>query len=93
MTKEFPVGKFTTLIGNDLQNVKIKQNQLFYKDLPLKSGAIHCTVAAPKSEMTPFLQYRVSDKFNYLALCKLCAKNNRQKFKHTSPKSKNFTST
>ena len=93
MTKEFPVGKFTTVIGNDLQNVKIKQNQLFYKDLPLKSGAIHCTVEAPKSEMTPFLQYRVSDKFNYLALCKLCAKNNRQKCKHTSPKSKNFTST
>ena len=68
MTKEFPVGKFTVLIGTELKHVQVKQNQLFYKDLALKSGAIQCTVQAPQTEMNPFLQYRVSDKFNYLAL-------------------------
>ncbi len=93
MTKAFPVDKFTTLIGSELQKVKIQHNQLFYNDLPLESGSIHCTVEAPQAELTPYLQYRVSDKFNYLALCKLCAKNNKQKCNHKSPKSKNFTST
>ena len=93
MTKEFPVGKFTVLIGTELKHVQVKQNQLFYKDLALKSGAIQCTVQAPQTEMNPFLQYRVSDKFNYLALCKLCAKNNSQQCRHTSPRSKHFTST
>jgi hypothetical protein len=67
MTKAFPVDKFTTLIGSELQKVKIQHNQLFYNDLPLESGSIHCTVEAPQAELTPFLQYRVSDKFNYLA--------------------------
>ena len=93
MTKQFPVGKFTTLIGSELKKVKIQNHQLFYNDLPLQSGSIHCTVKAPQSELTPFLQYRVSDKFNYLALCKLCARDNRQKCNHRSPKSKHFTST
>ena len=92
MAKKFPVGKFTCLIGTELNHVLIKNNQLYYKDFLLESGSIHCTVEAPQNELTPFLQYRVSDKFNYLALCKLCAKNNRVKCNHKSPNSKHFTS-
>lgn len=93
MSKAFPVGKPIILIGSELEHVSIQEKQLFYKNQALESGCIHCTVAAPKSELKPFLQYRVSDKFNYLALCKFCAKDNRQKCNHKSSKSKNFTST
>ena len=93
MTKPFPVGKFTALIGGELKKIKICNHQLFYNDVPLQSGSIHCTVKAPQNELTPFLQYRVSDKFNYLALCKMCAKQTKLKCNHRSPNSKHFTST
>ena len=64
MNKAFPVGKPITLIGSEVSHISIQENQLFYKDQALDSGSIHCTVAAPQSELKPFLQYRVSDKFN-----------------------------
>ena len=93
MTQAFPVDKPIILIGSELNHVSIQDMQLHFKDQALESGCIHCTVQAPQSELTPFLQYRVSDKFNYLALCKFCAKDNRLKCNHKSPQSKNFTST
>jgi len=56
LAKKFPVGKFTCLIGTELNHVLIKNNQLYYKDFLLESGSIHCTVEAPQNELTPFLQ-------------------------------------
>ena len=54
MTKPFPVGKFTTLIGSGLKKVQIRNHQLFYNDVALQSGSIHCTVKAPQNELTSF---------------------------------------
>jgi hypothetical protein len=92
MTKAFPVGKCVTIIGSKLALVTVKDNLLCYKGWPLESGSMHCTVVAPQSELAPYLQYRVSDKFNYLALCRMCAKENKLKCLHRSEKSKSFTS-
>jgi hypothetical protein len=92
MTKPFPVGKCHTIIGSELSDVQVRGNQLYFKNLPLESGCIHCTVMAPQNESCPYLQYRVSDKFNFLAVCRMCAKDSRKKCNHQTWKSKSFTS-
>jgi len=92
MTKSFPVGKCQTIIGSELGQVHVKENQLYFKSDRLDSGCIHCSVLAPQSEMNPYLQFRVSDKFNFLAVCRMCAKNCQKKCKHQSSEPKSFTS-
>ncbi len=92
MTKRFPVGKCCTIIGSELSFVQVKESQLYFKSKPLQSGCIHCTVLAPQNELCPYLQYRIADKFNFLAVCRMCAKDCRTQCKHHSGKSKSFTS-
>jgi hypothetical protein len=92
MTKPFPVGKCQTIIGRDLSDVRVQDSQLFYKNVALESGCIHCTVLAPQTDLNPYLQYRISDKFNFLALCRMCATDSRTQCKHQTWKAKSFTS-
>jgi len=93
MMFSLPVGKYTVLIGNDLDLVTYKDGCYWYKEENLTGGAAHCLVIPPDNLLEPFLQFRVDDKFVYLTLCKMCAKKRiKVSCKHTSKKSKAFSS-
>jgi len=88
----FPVGRPEILIGAQIKEVKTEGCEIFYQNLSLKSGLIHCSVLAPQNELYPILQFRVADQYNYISLCRLCAINLKTKCLHRVSKSKCFTS-
>ena len=90
--EKFPVGKPTVLIGRQLEEVKTSKSGIFVHGEKLLSGAMHCSVLAPFSEPFPFLQFRILNKFSYLALCKTCAENLTETCNHRSNNSRKFTS-
>lgn len=92
LTHCFPVDKPITLMGEDINLIQIQNKQLFFKDEPLLSGMIFCSVLAPSNEMFPCLQYRVENKYNFLALCRTCSEKKMQSCKHNEMQAK-FTST
>ena len=92
INEKFPVGKPVVIIGSDLKNVETKKEGIFFKGEKLLSGSVHCSVLAPAEELYPFLQYRISNKFSYLAVCRSCAVNLSEKCRHRSNESKKFTS-
>jgi len=65
-------GKYTILMGEEIHNVKIDGNKLFYHNQHI-SGAILLTILAPKKLMFPYLMYRKKNGSNVLALCCTCA--------------------
>ena len=93
MTFPFPVGKPIVLIGKELKNVAIRNNSIYHNDKVLESGLMHCQVLAPQDELMPFLQFRLENKFNYLALCRTCASElTARPCLHKAVKSRSFTS-
>jgi hypothetical protein len=89
---QLPVGKPTILIGPELRNIQTTSEGIFFKGQRLLSGAVHCSVLAPAKEKYPFLQFRILNKFNYLALCKSCTESLSQTCNHRSVNAKKFTS-
>ena len=92
ITEKFPVGKPVVLIGEQVKQVLTSEDGIFLNGEKLLSGALHCSVLAPEGEKFPFLQFRILNKFSYLALCKSCAEKLSETCKHRSNDSKKFTS-
>ncbi len=90
--EKFPIGKPTVLIGQQVEQVQTSKSGIFVNGEKLLSGALHCSVLAPSKEDYPFLQFRISNKFSYLALCKTCAEKLSETCKHRSNNSRKFTS-
>jgi len=89
---KFGVGKPIIIIGDELKHVVVKEKDLFYNDQKMKSGQIHCSIIAPQNEATPYLQFRVANKFNFNPVCRMCSVNLRTKCLHRLETSKAFTS-
>ena len=92
INEKFPVGKPVVLIGQELDKVETTEEGIFFNGTKLLSGSVHCSVLAPSNEEFPFLQFRISNKFSYLALCKACALTLSETCRHRSNESKKFTS-
>lgn len=92
LTKKMPIDKPVIIIGADLKRIHIENNQLFFESKLIETGLIHCSILPPQNEKFPFLQFRVEDRFNYLALCQSCAKTNSTVCRHRSANSRKFTS-
>jgi len=65
-------GKYTTLIGKTLNNLKIVNNQFFYSGNRVM-GAIFLSILPPTNLLYPFLIYKGSNGVNYNTLCRKCA--------------------
>jgi hypothetical protein len=57
---KFMVGKYKVLMGNNLQNLSFKNNNLFYND-QIINGSLLLTILPPKDLYRPFLLYRTKD--------------------------------
>jgi len=89
---EYPVGQYKIFLGVDLdEKITFKNGYHYYEDKKLICGSAFVKVKAPDCLNRPFLQYRVHDQFNFLALCKECCVSKCKKCLHT--KSNFFEST
>lgn len=84
MTEKYPVGEYEVIIGNELEKVEVdtKRCKIFYKNELIEHGAAFVRVEPPSDLVHPFLQFRVKNKFNFLALCRLCVLNKRKTCRH-----------
>lgn len=92
LKEKFGIGKPVTVIGKHLKKVEIIENFLTYEGKRILSGSVFCSMLAPSNEMFPFLPYRVSDKFNYVSVCRKCSENLTKKCRHKLIHSRQFTS-
>jgi hypothetical protein len=74
LNHKFPVGKYSVIVEkNDLKaNITFKDNEFFYRGQSMQGDCAHVSYLAPKNLKRPYLPYRVSDEFSYLALCRKC---------------------
>jgi len=83
---EFPIGPYETIVGIDIHS-KITFNEEegfhYYEDKKLVCGSAFIKIRAPEGLKRPFLQYRVNDQFNFLALCKECCITKSKKCGHS----------
>jgi len=80
---EFPIGQVVIFIGHDLDlKITFRDGFHFYEEKKLICGSAFIKVQAPANLKKPFLQYRVSDQFNFLALCKECCISKAKKCGH-----------
>lgn len=77
----YMTGKYEIVMGNDLKQISVNDNKLFYKELPAV-GSILLTILPPSDLMFPFLLYRKRDGSVTLTLCKTCAENVILECKH-----------
>ena len=85
IANEFPVGKCDIYVAvhDQITNlITFVNNQHCFNNVPIVCGAAHVRVLAPSNLKFPFLQYRIKDQFNYLALCKTCAEKKDKVCKH-----------
>jgi len=71
---EYPIGKYDIFVGIHLSSkITFKGDGFhYYEDKKLICGAAFVKIEAPKNLKTPFLQFRIQDQFNFLALCQEC---------------------
>ena len=88
----FMTGKLKVVIGKDLANITITNNQFFYKDQKIL-GSILLTILPSKNLWLPFLLYRrQKDEKTVVTLCKLCCETESSLCKHSDDQ-RAFTST
>ncbi|MBM3938616.1 MAG: hypothetical protein FJ333_08200 [Sphingomonadales bacterium] len=80
-TFEYMTGKYKILMGHDLGNIVIYNNQFFYNGQRIM-GSIFLQILPPKDLKHPFLMYRVNDR-SYNTLCSKCAELHSTKCNHT----------
>jgi len=82
ISKKFMIDKYKVLIGQDLNDLKIINNQFYLIDKRV-SGAIMLSILPPKTLLFPFLQYRKKSGQNCNTLCRLCCESRSKKCKHS----------
>ena len=83
---EFPVGECNVYVcvhDEISENITFVDGQHCFKNVPIICGAAHVRVLAPSNLKMPFLQYRIKNQFNYLALCKRCAEKKLKNCRHS----------
>jgi hypothetical protein len=74
LESKFAVGRYEVLIGNDLNQIVLKNNQFFYKQSNISMvGVMMVSILPPKSLFFPFLPYRLDDETTVFTLCLKCA--------------------
>jgi len=76
------IGKYETLIGQSLNDLKIIDNKFYYQNLKVM-GAIFLSIIPPKTLLYPFLIYKASDGVTYNTLCQKCCENRTKKCNHS----------
>jgi len=77
----YMTGKYKIIMGQDLSNIVIYNNQLFYNGERIM-GSILLQILPPNDLKHPFLMYRVNDR-SYNTLCSKCAEFQTTKCNHT----------
>ena len=86
---EFPVGQCNVYVAvhdEISSHITFVEGKHCFKNTPIICGAAHVRVLAPSNLKMPFLQYRIKNQFNYLALCKRCAEKKMKKCNHDDEK-------
>jgi hypothetical protein len=78
----FMTGKYEVLIGEQLKDVKIRNNKLFYKNNEM-FGTILLTILPPKNLFRPYLQYRTLNGKVVNTLCSKCCEKSIKKCNHS----------
>ena len=78
----FMIGTYKVLIGQNMENLKIRENKFFYNDKPVM-GAILIKIVAPKDLFAPFLLYRKKNNSVVNTLCKICCETLCKKCNHS----------
>jgi hypothetical protein len=82
MQFKFMTGKYFYVLGQDIQKIKIINNQFFYEDKKV-TGSILLTILPPPSLFFPFLLYRrKKDLKTFNTLCQLCCENENTNCNH-----------
>jgi len=76
------VGKYTTLIGKTLNNLKLDKNKFYFQNCRVM-GAIFLSIIPPKTLMYPYLIYKSSDGVTYNTLCQKCCENRTKICNHS----------
>jgi len=70
---EFPIGQYVTFVGADIDSkISFINGYHYYEDKKLVCGSAFVKIKPPNNLKRPFLQYRINDQFNFLALCREC---------------------
>jgi len=80
---EFPIGQYDIFLGLDLTSkISFRNGYHYYLDKKLVCGSAFVKVQAPSTLFRPFLQFRVKDQYNFLALCQACCMSKSKKCSH-----------
>lgn len=79
LSNQFPVGKYSIYLDKDnfQQHLTFENGEYLFKKESTCGDAAHVTILPPIDLKRPYLGYRVDDVFNFLSLCKQCAKEKR----------------
>ncbi len=81
INQSYNIGKYVTVVGQNLKNIQIKNNSFYYNDSRLFGTAL-VTVLAPKSLFCPFLIFKDMKK-SVLILCRKCYLKKTKKCRHS----------
>jgi len=80
---ELPFGQYDTFLGLDLTSkISFSNGYHYYLDKKLVCGSAFVKVQAPSTLIRPFLQFRIKDQYNFLALCQACCISKSKKCLH-----------
>ena len=79
---KFMVGKYTVLMGNSIEQLKVENNNFFFNNKPTL-GALLISILPPQNLAFPFLPYRTKSGQTVNTLCRTCAEISSINCKHT----------
>ena len=83
LENQFMIGPYSVLIGEQLSNVKIENQEFYYLNQKISGGAILVTILPPSNLKHPFLLYKTRGGKTVLTLCKVCSESNSKTCGHT----------